>query len=417
MPNSSNHNSSNLHFLNHTLDNGLEIIAEVNPEAFSLSLGYFVKTGSRDETPDIAGVSHFLEHMMFKGTQRRSSVDVNRELDELGSQSNAYTSEEQTVYYISILPENQLHALDLLSDMMRPTLREDDFVTEKQVILEEIAMYDDQPPYGAMERLSEEFFGSHPLATRVLGTKESVTDLSAQAMREYHAARYAPNNLCLVATGAVDFDQLIRDAQRLTEHWSPSSSKRILSLPKPSSKQIQLIHPPATQQYTIEYAPGPGYLDENRYVSRVLATILGDDSGSRLFWELVDNGLADTAVCFTSEFQDCGIFGAYLACAPDQQIENWGILQKILADAKNSPIDEKELELAKNKICAGLILASERPSNRLFSVGNAWTIRHTYEPVGPASDHYRNVTLDQVQHAFEQLATRTRVSVSVGPET
>ncbi len=408
---------NSLHFRNHTLDNGLEIIAEVNPDAFSLSLGYFVKTGSRDETTPIAGVSHFLEHMMFKGTPRRSSVDVNRELDELGSQSNAYTSEEHTVYYISILPENQLHALDLLSDMMRPTLHEDDFVTEKQVILEEIAMYDDQPPYGAMEKLSEEFFGNHPLATRVLGTKESVTNLTASAMRDYHAARYAPNNLCLVATGAVDFDQLVRDTQRLTESWTPSNSQRKLLLPSPTSKHIQLIHPPATQQYTIEFAPGPGYLDENRYVSRVLATILGDDSGSRLFWELVDNGLADTAVCFTQEFQDCGVFGAYLAGSPDQQPQNWETLQTILANAKALPIDEKELELAKNKICASLILASERPSNRLFSVGNAWTIRNTYEPVGPASDHYRNVSLDQVQHAFEQLASRTRVSVSVGPES
>lgn len=407
---------NSLHFRNHTLTNGLEIIAEVNPDAFSLSLGYFVKTGSRDESTPIAGVSHFLEHMMFKGTPRRTSVDVNRELDELGSQSNAYTSEEHTVYYISILPENQLHALDLLSDMMRPTLREDDFVTEKQVILEEIAMYDDQPPYGAMEKLSEEFFGNHPLATRVLGTKESVTNLTASAMRDYHAARYAPNNLCLVATGAVDFDQLVRDTQRLTESWTPSNSHRKLFQPSPTSKNLQLIHPPATQQYTIEFAPGPGYLDENRYVSRVLATILGDDSGSRLFWELVDNGLADTAVCFTQEFQDCGVFGAYLAGAPDQQSENWEILQTILANAKSLPINEKELELAKNKICASLILASERPSNRLFSIGNAWTIRNTYEPVGPASDHYRNVSLEQVQQAFEQLASRTRVSVSVGPE-
>ena len=120
-----------------TLDNGLEIIAEVNPNAFSLSLGYFVKTGSRDESLDVAGVSHFLEHMLFKGTQRRTSVDVNRELDDLGSQSNAFTSEEQTVYYMSVLPDNQYPALDLLTDMMRPSLRDEDFQTEKQVILED----------------------------------------------------------------------------------------------------------------------------------------------------------------------------------------------------------------------------------------------------------------------------------------
>ena len=133
-----------MQFRNEKLANGLEVIAEVNPEAFSLSLGYFVKTGSRDESPEMAGVSHFLEHMMFKGTARRTAEDVNQELDDLGSQSNAYTSEEQTVYYMSILPEFQHASLDLLSDMMRPALRDEDFQTERQVILEEIAMYDDQ---------------------------------------------------------------------------------------------------------------------------------------------------------------------------------------------------------------------------------------------------------------------------------
>ena len=124
-----------MQFRSEKLSNGLEVIAEVNPEAFSLSLGYFVKTGSRDETPEMAGVSHFLEHMMFKGTARRTAEDVNQELDDLGSQSNAYTSEEQTVYYMSVLPEFQHAALDLLSDMMRPALRDEDFQTERQVIL------------------------------------------------------------------------------------------------------------------------------------------------------------------------------------------------------------------------------------------------------------------------------------------
>ena len=405
-----------MQFKHQTLDNGLEVVAEVNPNAFSMSLGYFVKTGSRDETSDVAGVSHFLEHMVFKGTPRRTSVDVNRELDELGSQSNAYTSEEHTVYYISALPENQLPALDLLSDMMRPSLRDEDFQTEKQVILEEIAMYDDQPPYGAMERAMEEYFGNHPLATRVLGTKQSVTDLSSQAMRAYHASRYAPNNLCLVAAGAVDFDALVEETEKRTKHWEQAAVHRKLTKPKATGKDVNMVHPPATQRYTLEFSEGPGYLDEQRFVTRVLAMILGDDSGSRLFWELVDKGLADTAACYTQEFQDCGLFGIYMACDPEQQASNWERLQSVLRDAKRSPIQEKELELAKNKICAGMILGSERPSNRLFSVGSAWSIRRKYETVAQASDHYRNVTIDSVQAAFEELANRTTVTVSVGPD-
>ena len=398
------------------LDNGLEIIAEVNPDAFSLSLGYFVKTGSRDETSQVAGVSHFLEHMLFKGTPRRTSVDVNRQLDDLGSQSNAFTSEEQTVYYMSVLPENQFPALDLLTDMMRPSLRDDDFQTEKQVILEEIAMYDDQPPYGAMERAMEEFFGEHPLATRVLGTKESVSGLTADAMREYHSARYAPNNLCLVATGTVDFDALVQETQKMTKNWRPAEAGRKLHKPVARSKDVQMIHPPATQQYTLEFSPGPGYMDEDRYVTRILATILGDDSGSRMFWELVDKGLADAAVCYTYEFQDCGVFGLYLAGDPDQQVDNWQLMQSIVDASDSQPITERELELAKNKICAGILLSSEKPSNRLFSVGGGWLSRRQYETASQVSERYRSVVIDRVQKAFGLLKQRPTVRVSVGPE-
>lgn len=405
-----------MQFHNQVLDNGLEIIAEVNKEAFSQSLGYFVKTGSRDESPEMAGVSHFLEHMMFKGTPNRSAVDVNRELDDLGSQSNAYTSEEQTVYYMSVLPENQNAALDLLTDMMRPALRDEDFQTERQVILEEIAMYDDQPPYGAMERAMEVYFREHPLARRVLGTRETVAALDPESMRAYHEARYAPNNLTLVATGAVDFDALVQSVEKMTKHWKPSSSARSLRSPSIESEDVAMVHPPATQQYTLQYSPGPGYCDERRYVTRILASILGDDSGSRLFWELVDTGLAESAAVFTQEFEECGLICTFLACAPEQQEENWEAIRNTLASGKQNPITEREMELAKNKICAGMILGSERPSNRLFSVGNAWTFRRKYETIQAATKHYQAVRSEDVQEEFEKLSDRKQVTVSVGPE-
>jgi predicted Zn-dependent peptidase len=405
-----------MQFRSEQLVNGLEVIAEVNPEAFTTSIGFFVKTGARDETPEMAGVSHFLEHMMFKGTARRSAADVNRELDDLGSQSNAYTSEEQTVYYMSVLPENLHASLDLLTDMMRPALRDEDFQTERQVILEEIAMYDDQPPYGAMERAAECYFGDHPLSRRVLGTPATVAHLDPDVMRAYHSARYAPNNLTLVATGAVDFDQLVKVAQELTKRWTPSQAGRILNKPTLRDGDVRMVHPPATQRYTLQYSPGPGYCDKNRYVSRVLASILGDDSGSRLFWELVDTGLADSAAIFTQEFEECGLLCAFLACAPEQHDSNWEVIQEVLLQGSASPITERELELAKNKICSSMILGSERPSNRLFSVGNAWTIRRTYESIQTAAEHYRKVSLDSVQKEFESLGGRTKIVVSVGPE-
>jgi predicted Zn-dependent peptidase len=219
-----------------------------------------------------------------------------------------------------------------------------------------------------------------------------------------------------VAAGAVDFDALVMETQSRTKHWKPAQVGRQLKRPVTMSKQIQMVHPPATQQYTLEFSPGPGYMDQSRYISRVLATILGDDSGSRLFWELVDKGLADAAVCYTYEFQDCGVFGLYLSGDPEQQQDNWDVIQSIVNDSASAPVSERELELAKNKICAGILLAAERPSNRLFSIGGSWLSRHQYETAAQVSQHYRSVSLDDVQKAFVSLVDRTTVHVSVGPE-
>ena len=262
----------------------------------------------------------------------------------------------------------------------------------------------------------EGYFRDHPLARRVLGTRETVSELDPKAMRAYHQARYAPDNLTLVASGAVDFEQLLKSAEAMTTQWKPSQAKRQLVTPTYCSDKLSMVHPPATQQYTLQYSPGPSYCDDARYIARILGTIIGDDSGSRLFWELVDTGMAETAATFTQEFQECGLFCAFLACAPEQHDENWEIIQDILGQGRDVPITELELELAKNKICSGMILGSERPSNRLFSIGNAWTIRRKYETIQDASEHYRQVTLEEVQRAFEALANTTSVLVSVGPE-
>ncbi|MEI7781670.1 MAG: pitrilysin family protein, partial [Planctomycetota bacterium] len=157
-------------FLHERLDNGLDVIAEVTDGGLSTSIGFFVKTGARDETDELWGVSHFLEHMVFKGTHDLSGDEINRRFDWMGASANAFTSEEDTVYHAAVLPEQQHEAVSLIAQMMRPALREEDFTTEKLVILEEIRMYDDQPPFGADDRCRAAFFGRHPLARSVLGT-------------------------------------------------------------------------------------------------------------------------------------------------------------------------------------------------------------------------------------------------------
>src|SRR5262249_18582537 len=210
---------------------------------------FFVRTGARDETDAVSGVSHFLEHMVFKGSANRTAAEVNRDLDDLSASSNAYTSEEQTVYYATTLPEDQEAIVELLADMMRPALRQEDFDTEKQVILEEIAKYDDQPPYGAHEKCMAAFFGSHPLGKSVLGTAASVGGLARDQMLAYFDERYSPRNMVLAAAGNVDFDALVRQAQNYCGRWRMFDAPRPLSTAKPLH-QFQVLHKPlAVQEY------------------------------------------------------------------------------------------------------------------------------------------------------------------------
>ena len=173
-------------FLNHTLPNGLTIIGEPeSPQARSVALGFFVRTGSRDEVATVSGVTHFLEHMVFKGTPRRTALDVNRDFDRIGANYNAFTSEENTVFYAAILPEYLPQAVDVLADILRPSLRVKDFEMEKNVIIEEIGMYEDQPMWSAYDNAKRVYFAEHALGNSILGTPESITALKRDQMHEY----------------------------------------------------------------------------------------------------------------------------------------------------------------------------------------------------------------------------------------
>jgi predicted Zn-dependent peptidase len=404
-----------MQFRHHTLDNGLEIVAEISPEAYSSAFAYFVRTGARDETDAVSGVSHFLEHMVFKGSDKRSAAEVNRALDDLASGSNAYTSEEQTVYYATTLPEDQGKLVELLTDMMRPSLREDDFDTEKQVILEEIAKYDDQPPYGAHEKCMAAFFGPHPLGKSILGTAESVGALKRDQMLGYFEQRYSPRNMVLAASGNIEFDALIRQAEKTCGRWQAFEAPRDYSEVKPHQNFKVLQKQQAVQEYVIQIAQAPAAEDDDRYAARVLATIVGDDSGSRLFWELIDTGLADYAAISASEFQRAGIYIGGMSCTPAFAADNLKRLGDVIRAVESDGVTQEELDQAKNKICAHIVLQSERPANRLFSIGNGWIQRRQYKTVREAVAAYRAVTLDDIQAVLNKYPLSRTATVAIGP--
>ena len=404
-------------FLRHTLSNGLEIIAEANDSAHSLGLGFFVQTGARDESNEIAGVSHFLEHMVFKGTPRRSAEDVNREFDEMGAHYNAYTSEENTVYYATILPEYQADCVDLLADIMRPSLRDDDFEMEKKVILEEIEMYLDQPPYGMDDRLKELCFGSHPIARSVLGTAESVSALTPDAMHRYFQSRYSPSNLVLAASGRVDFEALIEQAERACGHWEQQSVSRDLSSISTTSCVESVQRDGAMQQYALLLSGGPDGRSEDRYAAKLLGNILGDDSGSRLYWSLVDPGVAESASLGHYDYQDVGMFYTWLACEPESIEEVLQTTNTLLGELNNKPITSSELSQAKSKFKSRLVLSSEKPRNRLFSLGGGWLMRGEYRSLSEDLRQLDEVTLDDLQRVANDHPLDQAAIVSVGPLT
>ncbi|MDZ7703712.1 MAG: pitrilysin family protein [Trueperaceae bacterium] len=373
--------TTSLMFHKTVLDNGLTIIGEHNPQAQTFAAGYFVKTGARDETDEVAGVSHFLEHMMFKGTDKRSADDINREFDELGANYNAYTSDERTVYYGSVLPERRAGLIDLLSDMMRPALREDDFAVEKNVILEEIAMYEDRPNFKVFEEGNRRFYQQHPLGNSVLGSPDSIRNLTRDQMLRYFESRYAPDNLVLSVAGNYDWDTLVAQIAALTGSWQPQDTARRYPDADPASGHVRLENDKLKRAHVALYAPGFSVQDDNRYAASILASCLGDSSGSRLYWALVDKGLVDSAMISHDSADHAGNFFGYLSAAPEALDDVMEILEQTLQGVQDEGVSAEEWLRAQRKLATSLTLRGETPFGRLMSLGSSYQYLQEYHSV------------------------------------
>lgn len=404
-----------MQFRHAVLDNGLEIVAEENPSAHSLGVGFFVRTGARDETDELAGVSHFLEHMAFKGTARRTAEDVNREFDEIGAHYNAFTSEENTVYYASVLPEYQEASVDILSDIVRPSLRGEDFDMEKKVILEEIQMYADQPPFGMDDHIKELHLGRHPMARSVLGTLGTVGALTVEQMRTYFESRYAPGNIIVAAAGKLDFDALIEQVEARCDKWAPRTTPRETPPPKSTVNFKCVQRESTTQEYLLQLADAPASEDADRFAAKLLATIVGDDSGSRLYWELIDPGLAESATLGHYEYQGLGMFYSWISMAPEDAADVLERLRAVQAEVEANGITAEELRQARSKVKSRVVLGSERPRNRLFNVGGNWMQRREYRSVANDLAMLDDLTVDDIHAVLAKYPLSRASTVAIGP--
>lgn len=391
-----------MNFQSTILANNLTVIGEQIPGAHSVGLAFFVKTGARDEVPAVSGVSHFLEHMLFKGSEKRSAEDINNDLGRIGAQANAYTTEENTVYYATVLPEYFSAAVELLSDMMRPVLAQSEFDVEKKVILEEIEMYQDRPTFVLFERAMREFFGKHPAGNSVLGTSESITALTRDQMHAYFDARYVPSNIVLAAAGKFEWDELVQLAEKYCGDWIDASNPRMIEGHAPEKKVIEIARPNLQRSHVFLCAAGPSATDELRYPITALCNMLGDSMGSRCYWELVDKGLADSAGIGADDMDGVGMLYGYASTNPAQLAYVTEILEKIMKSAAD--FSEQDLERAKTKLATRLVLQGEGSRRRLMAIGTDWIYRGQYTPLAEELDKIQRLKKSTLLDALDAFS-------------
>ncbi|MEZ6034897.1 MAG: pitrilysin family protein [Planctomycetaceae bacterium] len=398
-----------------TLSNGLTLIAETNASVHSVAAGFFVRAGSRDETADVSGVSHFLEHMAFKGDAKFSADDINRVFDEIGAKYNASTSEEVTMYYAAVLPEYLERAMELLSSLMQPALRVEDFEMEKNVILEEISMYEDQPSFVCYDHIMSTHFAGHPLGQSILGTNASITALTAEQMQNYHRSRYHTGNITLAVAGNCAFDEIVALAEKHCSCIPQGKSVRALPevVPQPSVRTV--VRDSSVQQHIMQMGSGPKSDNPLRFAAELLSVVVGDDSNSRLFWELVDPGHAESADLGYSEYDGAGAWMNYLACSPEDVAENLARCKKVFDDVNANSIQADELEQARNKVASRIVLRGERPMGRLSSLGGNWMYRNEYRSIAADLQTIRSLTLQDIREVLDRFPIRMTTTVGVGP--
>ena len=399
-----------------TLDNGLEVVGEYRPEALSLAAGYFCRTGARDETAPESGVSHFLEHMMFKGTDELSYDDINKTFDRIGAQCNAFTSEENTVYYGQVLPEFQGDLVTLLSKMMRPALRVEDFTMEKNVILEEIAMYEDKPMWEAYTHCRKLHYGEHALGWPVLGTTQSITDLPRDTMADYFGRRYSPGNLTFAIAGLYDWEAAVARVTELTAGWQPFEcvDRNTSDVPRTAGKQV--MQKPRVQQCNAYFmTPGASAQDPARYIAAIAADVIGGGKSSRMFVALVEPGLAESAGVYHDEEDGTGCLAGALVCEPDRSRECVEIFEQVLADAVKDGLTADEVKRSQRRLATGLALSAEAPLKRLVSVGFDWVYRKEITPIEAVLADLEGVTVEDCNAWLTDGGLEPLTMVAVGP--
>lgn len=405
-------------FFTSTLPNGLQVVAQQMPDLESVSLCFEVGTGARDEhDASLFGVSHFLEHMVFKGTQHRDTEQITLDFNTMGAEFNAFTSVEETVYYARVLGEYLPRAVDLLSDMMRPRLDAHDFDLERNVILEEIARSEDVPTSQAYRKMLATFFAGHALGHEVLGTRESIRDLKVEQMREYWGRRYGANNIIFSIAGNFDWQQVLDLLNEKCGDWKPGEVRRQAERYDPANGAARVyVKPQQKQQILLLASPSVSMQDDDFYAAELMATVLGDGTGSRLFWNIFQKGLAETAVASLSPFDHTGMMMTFVNTTPDHAPAVLELVKAELRSMQDDGVQEDELRRAKDKLVASVVLDGESAYSRMRDLVYTWVREHRLRTIQDEMDEIERVSVADVRRVLDRYPlTERQILTAYGP--
>ncbi len=349
---------------------GVRVITEEVPSVRSVALGLWVRTGSRDETPAQAGVSHFLEHLLFKGTPNYSAIEISERFDGLGASFNAATGKESTHLHARFLDEHTQDVFDLLGEMLLESTFPD-IDSERDVVLEEIAMYEDEPSDRVHDYLADAIFGDTPLGRRILGRSDVISDIPVPDIAAYHRARYSAGNIVVAAAGNVDHEAIVEMAGKLKPGSGDGAQTLVPQEPSASGRLVFATKD--TEQYHVCVgAPGINRADERRFVLAVLDSILGGSSSSRLFIEVREKrGLAYSVGTYSEQFTDTGLVATYVGTREDNVEEACEVIGTELKRIQSAPVTADELDRAKEHVKGRLVLSGESTAARMARIARS----------------------------------------------
>jgi len=399
-----------------TLPSGVRVVTERMPEATSVTVGVWVGVGSRDEPDEQAGVSHFLEHLLFKGTPERSARSIAVAVDAVGGEMNAFTTREHTAYYTR-LPAGQLaFGLDLLTDVVAsPAFRAADIEAEREVILEEILLNEDMPDDLVMNVLYESVFPQHPLGRETLGTEASIEAMSREEIAAFHAEHYRPANLVVAAAGALDHDEVVDGVASFLDGVDPGV-RPVRSTPSSAIEPLAVVRRPTEQAHVALGWRGLHYDEPDRNALYVANHVLGGGMSSRLFQEIrEERGLAYTVFSSPSLYTDCGSLVVYAGTGPARVAELLDVIDDVVHGLLERGITAEEHDVALGYLDGSLLLGLEDSGSRMARIGGSELQRGEVIPIEEHRRRIRAVTADDVQRVVQRVFAGSRSLAVVGP--